>query len=45
LRRYAAGTITIIIMPPEIETAMPQALEYLAEGMANMPPPPPQFVG
>ena len=41
----STGTITLIIIPPEIETALPQALEYLKEGLKNMPPPPPQFLG
>ena len=41
----ATGTITLTIVPPSIEDALPQAREYLKEGLKQMPPPPPQFVG
>lgn len=41
----STGIITLTILPPKVEMALPQALEYLEEGLTNMPPPPPQFVG
>ena len=41
----STGIITLTIIPPEIETAMPQMLKHLKQGLKSPPPPPPQFIG
>jgi len=41
----ATGTITVTILPPEMETALGATKAILAAGIKMMPPPPPQFIG